>query len=80
MRLDHCSLLPGSNPELYQGSEQCTFTASTTETGLSLIVVVACAVIVEAPGGGQADHLLFRTKDRKSDNGAKPALPLELLV
>ena len=41
---------------------------------------MACAVIVEAPGGASADHLEFRAKDRRSDNGAKPALPLEVLV
>lgn len=40
----------------------------------------ACAVIVEAPGGATAEHLVFRAKDRKADNGAKPALPLEVLV
>ncbi len=41
---------------------------------------LACAVIVEAPGGATADHLVFKAKDRRSDNGAKPALPLEILV
>ncbi|CAL5220448.1 g2466 [Coccomyxa viridis] len=37
-------------------------------------------VIVEAPGGASGDTLVFKAKDRRSDNGAKPALPLEVLV
>ena len=37
-------------------------------------------MIVEAPGGASGDTLVFKAKDRRSDNGAKPALPLEVLV
>ncbi len=46
----------------------------------TLSALLAYAVIVEAPGGATADHLIFRAKDRKADIGAKPALPLEVLV
>lgn len=44
------------------------------------VCCLARAVIVEAPGGATADHLVFQAKDRRSDNGARPALPLEVLV